>query len=143
MPLKTHLDEQPSINLTSMIDIVFLIIIFFMVGAEFTEMERDISLHVPEVSDIRALAAAPEKKVINVFGDGRISLDDQFVTLGALEARLAAAKSEYADLGVVVRGDSEGRFQEVASVLNACRKAGISDMGISVRMAAAPKGSKR
>ncbi|MGB6042532.1 MAG: biopolymer transporter ExbD, partial [Pirellulales bacterium] len=32
MPIKTHIDEQPSLNLTPMIDIVFLLIIFFMVG---------------------------------------------------------------------------------------------------------------
>ena len=52
MPLKTHLDEQPTLNLTPMIDIVFLLIIFFMVGTKFTELERKIALQVPEVSDV-------------------------------------------------------------------------------------------
>lgn len=51
MPLKTHTDEQPSLNLTSMIDVVFLLIIFFMVGTKFTELERKIGLQVPEVND--------------------------------------------------------------------------------------------
>ena len=36
MPLKTHQDDMPSINLTPMIDIVFQLIIFFMVGSRFT-----------------------------------------------------------------------------------------------------------
>jgi biopolymer transport protein ExbD len=47
MPLKTNLDEQPSINLTPMIDIVFLLIIFFMVGTKFVEMERKIAVQGP------------------------------------------------------------------------------------------------
>ncbi len=135
MPLKTHQDEAPSLNLTSMIDVVFLLIIFFMVGTKFTDMERNIALQVPQVSDGGALAPAPEKRVINVYRDGRISLDRQFVTLEQLTAELAAARAEYADLGVIVRGDAEGPFQHVASALNACRQAGVSDMGISVRLA--------
>ncbi len=135
MPLKTHVDEQPSLNLTPMIDIVFLLIIFFMVGTKFTELERKMALEVPQVADATALAPAPEKRVINVYRDGRISLDRETVTLDQLRSRLAAARGQYQDLGVIVRGDAEGTFQNVATVLNACRQAGIGQMGISVRLA--------
>ena len=135
MPLKTHLDEQPTLNLTPMIDIVFLLIIFFMVGTKFSELERKISLHVPQVSDTGALTDAPEKKVINVHRDGRITLDRQVVTSDQLTRLLAAARHEYQGLGVLIRGDADGPFQKVATALNACRRAGISELGISVRMA--------
>ena len=135
MPLKTHLDEQPTLNLTPMIDIVFLLIIFFMVGTKFSELERKISLHVPQVSDTGALTDAPEKKVINVHRDGRITLDRQVVTSDQLTRLLAAGRHEYQGLGVLIRGDADGPFQKVATALNACRRAGISELGISVRMA--------
>ena len=135
MPLKTHIDEQPSLNLTPMIDVVFLLIIFFMVGTKFTELERKIALEVPQVADIDALTPAPERRVINVYRDGRIELDHEFITVEQLVETLARAKSEYAELGVLVRGDGEGEFQGVASVLGACRQAGISEMGIAVRLA--------
>lgn len=134
MPLKTHLDEQPSLNLTPMIDIVFLLIIFFMVGTKFTELERKIGLRVPEVADQGTLTAAPERKVVNVFRDGTLTLDHVPVALADLTSQLAAARSQYADLGVLVRGDAQGEFQLVASVLNACKQAGIRDLGISVRL---------
>ncbi len=135
MPLKTHQDEAPSLNLTSMIDVVFLLIIFFMVGTKFTDMERNIALQVPQVSEGGALAPAPEKRVVSVYRDGRLALDRNFVTLEQLTAELSRARAEYADLGVIVRGDAEGAFQHVASALNACRQAGVNDMGISVRLA--------
>jgi biopolymer transport protein ExbD len=135
MPLKTHLDEQPSINLTPMIDVVFLLIIFFMVGTKFTEMERKIKLKVPRINDVGALAPAPEKRVINVYGDGRITLDREELSLPGLTRALTDARRQYSDLGVVVRGEAEGAFQHVAEVLGACRQAGITDMGISVRPA--------
>jgi biopolymer transport protein ExbD len=134
MPLKTTTDEMPSINLTPMIDIVFQLIIFFMVGARFTELERKVDLSVPAVSSAAALSPAPEKRVINVYRDGQIDLDRQPMTLPQLTKELAAAHGQYAELGVVVRGDAEGPFQNVAEVLTACRQAGISEMGISVRL---------
>jgi biopolymer transport protein ExbD len=138
MPLKTHIDEQPSLNLTSMIDVVFLLIIFFMVGTKFTELERKLGLEVPEVSEVKTLTPAPEHRVINVFNDGHIELDREVVTLEELVRRLSQAQAEYADLGVLVRGDAEGAFQNVANVLAACREAGVTDMGISVRLASRP-----
>jgi hypothetical protein len=44
VPLKTHKDDLPAINLTPMIDIVFNLIIFFMVSTRFTELERKVDL---------------------------------------------------------------------------------------------------
>jgi biopolymer transport protein ExbD len=135
MPLKTTRDDTPSVNLTPMIDIVFLLIIFFMVGTKFTELERKIGLQVPQVSNVGALTTAPEKKVVSLYRDGRITLDRQEVSLEQLTESLRDARSEYTDLGVLVRGDAEGRLQSMAAVLNACKQAGVSKMGISVRLA--------
>ena len=142
MPLKTHQDEQPTLNLTPMIDVVFLLIIFFMVGAKFTELEREIDLEVPQVSDSAALAPAPEKMVVNVHRDGTITLNEQTVTEAELVAQLTAARQQYADLGVIVRGDAAGTFQQVASALSAVRRAGVSEMGIAVRLARGEEGNQ-
>jgi biopolymer transport protein ExbD len=91
-------------------------------------------LRVPEVADKGALTAAPERKIVNVYRDGTVTLDRKSVTLDELTRQLAATCSQYADLAVLVRGDAEGEFQRVASVLNACKQAGIRELGISVRL---------
>ncbi len=135
MPLKTMRDEQPGMNLTSMIDVMFLLVIFFMVGTKFSDTERNLSIKVPDVTSTGPLAPAPEKRVINVYQDGRITFDRQPVTLAELKQQLAAAKANYRQLGVVVRGDSQGAYQNVANVLAACREVGITDLGMSVNVA--------
>lgn len=136
MPLKTHIDEEPTLNLTPMIDVVFLLIIFFMAGTKFSELERKIGLRVPEVTNVESLTAAPEPRVVCVYRDGQITLDRQpIASLEELTAKLADARSQYDDLGVLVRGDGEGSFQRVAEVLNACKQAEIRTLGISVRLA--------
>ncbi|MHB0959612.1 MAG: ExbD/TolR family protein [Pirellulaceae bacterium] len=142
MPLKTHQDEEPTLNMTPMIDVVFLLIIFFMAGTKFSEWESKLTLKVPQVRQMGTLAPAPEKRVVNVYRDGRISLDRDFMSIAELTRRLTAVKQEYSGVGVLVRGDAEGSFQHVASVLGACRDAGITDMGISVRVAQLSDGSQ-
>ena len=134
MPLKTHIDEQPSLNLTPMIDIVFLLIIFFMVGTKFTEMERAIPLEVPSVAKTNALTSAPKSRVVNVYRDGSITLDGQELALEELTQQLAAARSQYKGLSVVIRGDAAVAYQNVANALSACKQAGISKLRISVKV---------
>ena len=133
MPLKTHLDDEPTLNLTAMLDVMFLLIIFFMLGTRFTDDERKIGLRVPEVVDRGTLTAAPARKEVNVFRDGTITLDKAVVTLDQLTTRLAAARRQHGELGVLVRGDARGEFQNIASVLSACKRAGIHELGITVR----------
>jgi biopolymer transport protein ExbD len=138
MPLKTTADEQPSLNLTPMIDIVFLLIIFFMVGTRFSELqdlEKQLPISVPEVSAGTALTAPPKQKVIHVFRDGRIHFDDQDVDLRQLVEKLQAAKQVYRKQGVVIRGDASSEHQAVVAVINACRQADILDIAVSVRIA--------
>jgi biopolymer transport protein ExbD len=135
MPIKTHQDEKPTLNMTPMIDILFLLIIFFMVGTKFTEIERKIDLKVPEVSDTQTPETPPQHKIINVFRDGSVTLDEEEMDLKQLESRLASLRQQSSSLSVIIRGDAEGAFQNVANVLSACRQAGVSDLGVSVRMA--------
>lgn len=135
MPIKTQLDEAPTVNLTSMIDIVFLLIIFFMVAAKFTELERELALRVPSVATTVPLTPAPRKRVVNVYQDGGVTLDREIVTLEQLINRLSKSRSQYRDLGVLVRGDAGVRYQRVTDVLAACRQAGIAQLGIAVTIA--------
>jgi len=141
VPLKTHQDDLPAINLTPMIDIVFNLIIFFMVSTRFTEMERKVDLAVPKVADSKALAEIPKSRTINVYRDGKITLDGAAVTLRELTDQLAAVQRQHGHQDVVVRGDADGPFQNVAAVFSACQRAGISEMGISVRLASGSTGT--
>lgn len=132
MPLRTRMAMEPTLNLTSMIDVVFLLLIFFMVGAKFTAIDHRIDIKVPEVADQGTLTPAPERRRIEVAPDGIVYLDGGAVTVEELTARLRAVRQEYREIGVLVRADSESRYQRVAEVLNSCRLAGIHDMSISV-----------
>src|SRR5262245_21305413 len=103
MPLKTYQDDLPAINLTPMIDIVFNLIIFFMVSTRFTEIERRVDLSVPQVGATGKLGEVQRGRTINVYRDGTITLDSRPVTLTELRALLAAAHRQYEGLEVTIR----------------------------------------
>lgn len=135
MPLKTQLDEQPTLNLTPMIDMLFLLIIFFMAATTFTSEERNVEVKVPQVASGTGLAAPTQKHVINVDRDGAIVMNSQTLTLAELSAALRQLVAQHPGSVVTVRGDGEGNLQNVAAVLSACKQAGVRDMAISVRVA--------
>jgi biopolymer transport protein ExbD len=134
MPLKTTMDDAPGLNLTPMIDVLFNILIFFLVGTTFAEAERDIKVNVPDSSSTAPLSSRPEGRIVNVYKDGSVSLDDRPMSLAQLTRELSAARSEYEDLSVTVRGEATGIFQNVANAIDAVRSAGIDDLGIAVQM---------
>ena len=107
MPLKIQHDETPALNLTSMIDMLFLLIIFFMVATKFDELERNIEVAVPQVAQadderLAAEAAGGERRFGRRHRAGWLA-----VTLEELTARLAAARTPSGEPSVVIRGDAE------------------------------------
>lgn len=133
MPIKIHQEPEPTLNLTPMIDIVFLLIIFFMVGTKFTEMERQIELELPSTKLVGALTAPPRERVVNVYSDNTIMMDRKSFTVDQLMVELRRAHDEYNEMSVVIRGDADGRYENVTDVLAACRDAGFERLGIAVR----------
>jgi biopolymer transport protein ExbD len=135
MPLKTQTDELPALNLTPMIDVVFLLIIFFMAASKFAEVEADIELQLPEVAAAAPLTSAPKQRTVSIERDGQVQLDGEIVSLDELTSRLSSAQREYSQLSVVIRGDAKCDFQHVAAALSACKDANISELGITVKLA--------
>ncbi|HEX6960828.1 MAG TPA: biopolymer transporter ExbD [Lacipirellula sp.] len=144
MPLKTQHDEMPQLNLTPMIDVVFLLIVFFMCAAKFSDLEeRDIDLRLPEVAKADAANTAPQARQVAVYGGGRISFDTEDVTLMQLTERLTSALAEQPGLSVVILGDAGCEFQHVAETLAACKEAGVTKLAVSVRVAQGQASGRR
>ncbi|MFO0013081.1 MAG: ExbD/TolR family protein [Planctomycetota bacterium] len=129
MPLKTSSEELPAINLTSMIDVLFLLIIFFMVGTRFSESEHQIQLTLPKSSSPTSMAAQPAAKVVTMYSDGSIELEGQRLTADQLTNALIPAVQNYPDVSVQVRIDAGGLAGQFSEVLKAISRAGVKNVG--------------
>lgn len=133
MPLKTSQLEEPTINLTSMLDVVMLLIIFFMLSTNFSEEEKQYDVHLPTVTDATALTGQPDEIVVNVAANGTITVRTEPVSLTDLEAVMRLAADKFVGQGVIIRGDGDGSYQNVMDVMSACRRAGIKNLSLAHR----------
>lgn len=133
MALRQSRTEDTSINLTPMIDVVFLLVIFFMVGTKFSQQEGRIPVNLPGVGQPQAMVRGPDKRIVEVSRDGAVYLDGAPVTLEQLQSELRRAHTAYPDLGVVVRGDAAGTLDGYARVLSICSNSGIQRLDVAVQ----------
>ncbi len=134
MPLKTAPPEEPTLNLTPMIDVILTLVIFFMVASRFNDEEKALGVKVPTVSGQSAASAAPAPQVISVFSDGHVMLGKQPISLDELTKQLTEARGQHRKLSVIVRGDRNTTHGRMTEVYEACRAAGISEVAISVKV---------
>lgn len=133
MPLKTSASEElPNINLTPMIDVVFLLIIFFMAGTQFSEAERQIGLKLPGAGELKAMIAPPDRREIVVTSDGRVMLDGATMSVEQITQQLRALLARYPELKIVIRADGKVEYQQVVSVMGAAQRAGVSELSTAV-----------
>lgn len=133
MPLKTSELEEPSLNLTSMLDIVMLLIIFFMLSTQFREEEKQYDVKLPAVADATALTGQPDELVVNVAADGTITVRTEQVSLEDLEAVMREAHDRFPGQAVILRGDGSGQYQHVMDAMSACRRGGIKNLSLAHR----------
>jgi biopolymer transport protein ExbD len=117
-----------AINMTPLIDMVFLLLIFFLVATRFMQQERELDMTLPTASESRPLTAPPSEVFINVDREGRYFIDGKFRLEEELEPliRQAAANNPLTQ-SVVIRADRQADWQAVATAINACKKVGIAN----------------
>ena len=135
MPLRTDSLEEPQLNLTPMIDIVFLLIIFFMVGTRFSEIEQQYDIELPTASTVTPMTSRPDAIVLNVARTGVVTVSGTKVTLTELQQRLETARKAYAEQAVLIRGDGEGMYQSIVDVMDICHKAQIHRFSLAFQPA--------
>jgi biopolymer transport protein ExbD len=133
LPLKTLPQDEPSINLISMLDVLMFLIIFFMVGTTFSAHEREYDISLPTVSDATALSGQPDEIVVNVQRDGRIIIRTAEKSVEELEADMKAARERFPGQAVVVRGDADVPYRYVMRAMGACRRAGIRSLSLAYK----------
>src|SRR5690606_2840693 len=133
MPLTTEPLEEPQLILTPVIDIMFPMLIFFMVGTQFVDEERHFDIKLPTVSETLSLTSLPDPATVNVAADGSVILDGETITTAELEVRLVALKENYPGQAVVLRGDGSVNYQQVMDVLAVIKRAGIGAVSLANR----------
>lgn len=117
-----------AINMTPVIDMVFLLLIFFLVASQFSEEERALKVVLPSASEARPLTMAPKEVFVNINDQGQYFMDGRVMLIDEVEAVLRqAVANNPANQSVIIRADKRVGFDAVVAVMNACNKVGARD----------------
>ncbi len=128
----TRHDEDMQVGLVSMTDIVFLLLIFFMVSTTFVDFSRRLDIQLPETKAAEVVQEV-QQHVIEMSAQGSIRLDGQPVPLQDLLQRLAQRGSQGRQQSVIIRADKRLSYGKVITVLGLVRQARIRDIAVAVR----------
>jgi biopolymer transport protein ExbD len=135
VPSSTATRGEVGFNMTPMIDVVFQLIIFFLLSSHLSQQENSLPLPLPQATSGQDETADPNQPriTINVLSDGTMLLGGTPVSLTDLPARLQdRVKQIGAGVEVRVRADRSVPYKHVEPVMLACVQAGIHKIGYAV-----------
>ena len=116
-----------SIELTPIIDMVFLLLIFFLVATTFQQEEREMQIALPFAGSAAPISTILQEIIINVDADGKIILGGRFIEIQELRTIITSAMKNNPDQKVTIRGDRGTPYANIVSVLDICKQAGIQE----------------
>lgn len=127
-------EPQPaSMQMAPMIDIVFLLLIFFIVTWQFSREEEDLKIAVPSSEE----GADPQRVlgeiILNVRADGTVTIWGQTRSKAELREQLEKIATQHENQPVRLRGDSTTPFQRIVEVIDTCQQAGIWNISFATQ----------
>ena len=122
-------EEKPSVSieLTPIIDMVFLLLIFFLVATTFHQTEREMQIALPVATSSAPISAMLQELIVNVDADGQIIVGGRKVDSNELRALVTEAVKVNPEQKVTLRGDRRTAYANVVTVLDICKGAGIQE----------------
>ena len=117
-------DDGVNVDLTPVIDMVFLLLIFFLVATTFQQTEREMRIALPAAEAAGPISMALREIVVNVDGSGAIFIAGRQISPDDLRVMVAQAIQANPDQKISVRGDRDASYGAVARVLDICKAAG-------------------
>ena len=116
-----------------MIDVLFMLLIFFLVTTRFDKQDREMDMPLPDASEAVPVTLAPKELFININLEGQYFVNGQVLDSAELEDVLVrAAMNNPGNQSVIVRAHKQVPVQFVVEAINLCKRAGIQDYMMNI-----------
>jgi len=131
--------QHPGIQLAPLVDVLMLLLIFFLLTGAPRATKTSSMSKVPKASAAKEKLAPPGDVVVNVKTDGSVIVNRRTMTGSELGDLLQNLAKLYPDQAVVIRGDEGGAYKNVVNVLNICSEAGITNVAFATANEIVPR----
>ena len=123
--------QHPGIQLAPLVDVLLLLLIFFLMTWNAARNENELDVKVPKASAAKEKMAPIGDVIVNVKTDGNVVVNRRPLTGAELTELLKGLVKLNADQAVVIRGDEGGAYKNIINVLNICTEAGVTNVAFA------------
>ena len=132
MKFKTdNRSKAPTLAMTSMLDVIFLLLCFFVTVSVFSQWESEISIKLPNAKTAQEPERLPGEIIVNLTREGRVRVNGGDMTLTELKSRLAKIAKFYPGQPVIIRADREVKYESLVEVIDTCREADVWNFSLA------------
>jgi len=131
--LQHHIKEDPNVDLTSLIDVIFLLLIFFMVSTTF-ERQALLKVDLPEASEVEDRTEIPDSLELVIDNEGHMFLNDQRLINSearTIRAAIEQAAGDQRDIPLILRADRQTPHHFVVTTMDVAAQLGFSNLSIA------------
>ena len=132
MNLRKHATpHHPGIQLAPLVDVLILLLIFFLLTWNAARNENELDVKVPKASAAKEKSAPIGDVVVNVKADGNVVVNRRTLSGPELTDLLRSLVQLDPEQAVVIRGDEAGAYKNIVNVLNVCSDAGVTNVAFA------------
>ena len=132
MTFKRRLNSRPAaLALTSMLDVIFLLLCFFVTASVFSQWESEISIQLPAAATAEQPSRLPGEIIVNLAKNGDVTVNGKMLALPDLESRLARISKFYPGQPVIIRADRDVKYESLVKVIDTCRAADVWNFSLA------------
>ena len=122
-----------SVQMASLMDVIFLLLCFFVTSSVFSQWETEISIALPTAKSSTVPGRMPGEIILNIATDGSVSVNGQKLTLAEVTERLTRIAKLYPGQPVVIRADKATPYESLVAVIDACRTADVWNFSLATK----------
>ena len=123
--------QHPGIQLVPLVDVLLLLLIFFLVTWNAARNENELDVKIPKASAAQEKSAPIGDVIVNVKADGNVVVNRRTLSEDDLTTMLKGLVALNPDQAVVIRGDETGAYKYIVGVLNVCSQAGVTNVAFA------------
>jgi biopolymer transport protein ExbD len=130
MRRKSRANDEAEINITPMLDIVFIMLIFFIVTTSFVK-EKGLEVSRPSNAPPKEIKKTKGPIVVKIDANGNITMQGRMLERGAVEANMERAKAEKPDSPLIIAAHPEAETDALVTILDAAEAVGVGSVSVA------------
>ena len=130
MAIRFDEEEHVEVQMTSLLDCVFLLLIFFLVSSQLKKVEKELPITLPEANLTHSVKATPDLITVSVDANGQLFVNSKPVGASGLRSALRDAAKENPERRIRINGDVFAPFRSIVQVVDTCQGEGLTVVGI-------------